>query len=270
MSYSKVVPISIIEKYLDNPGELTVYSEYYKDNFLKNKECIDIDNDIRNILTNYNSDDDDDYYYHDEFIPISIIKNKLDKSDYSLYDATPEVLINNIKNILRPEYVCSYCGETNDCDYSIDCNYFKYDGYSKLKANEHLKKQIEENHSGFGHIACADLFCSFYCADKHYEVVHFQDKTTNDLRCSICKSRYNILSCRCYHRNPINVESESEFYQKTIFCEDCINCDKCKPETCNINAALGTEDVFSHAYRTNNKYKPNGELKTKDEKKNCE
>jgi hypothetical protein len=37
----------------------------------------------------------------------------------------------------------------------------------------------------------------------------------------------------------------------------------------NINAALGTEDVFSHAYRTNNKYKPNGELKTKDEKKIC-
>jgi hypothetical protein len=276
MSLSKVVPISIIKKYLDNPGELTSYNEYYKCVDYEDKEGNDIKKDIRNILTNYDSDDDDDY---DEFIPISVIKKYLDntpmcghydeeRDEYYYYDTTSKVLINNIKKLLRPEFDCSYCGRTTNCYDSIDCDYFKYDVYSsKLTREEQQEKQIEENHSGFGNIACADLFCGIYCADKHYELVHFQGEKIRGLSCVKCESSYNLLSCRCYHREVINIPTYGDDdYLKTIFCKDCINCDHCRPETCNKNALLGTEDVFDHAYRTGHKYKPNGELRKEGEK----
>jgi hypothetical protein len=268
MSDSKVVPISIIEKYLDNPGKIASNYEYYnKCVGYNSKGCRDIKEDIRNILTNYDSnDDDDDDDHSDECIPILVIKKYLNNHDYYRYDTTPKVLIKKIKKLLRPEFDCSYCGRTTNCDLSLDCDYYNLHIYSKLTPNEQKEKQIEENHSGFGHIACSDLFCSFNCADKHYEVVHYQEETTNDLRCVNCKSRYNLLSCRCYYKDTINVrEYSGEDYRKTIFCKDCINCDKCKPETCNINAVLGTEDVDDHAFRTNYKYEPNGELRKEGE-----
>jgi hypothetical protein len=187
-------------------------------------------------------------------VPILVIKRHLDDGINYMYGPDVDAVINSVRELLSEEYKCNYCGQHIEEKY-IDCDYFYYKKKSKLTREEQREEQLKTNRSGFGRIRCHHLLCSFECYNKHKNVKHFQDHNIY-VCCANCKTEYNLLSCKCYCKPDLKVDSyNNEEYERTIYCWDCINCEYCKPETCNKNARLGGESSWDHGYRTEFKYK---------------
>lgn len=265
MSYSKVIPISVLENYLNNPVYTEErYNKFYEEGccspgfYTHKKNGDDIRLEIMGLISDEYIDEEYVDYDYDEVVPISVIKRNFDKVLYRSYEPDVDDVIYDVKKLLLKKHKCDYCGQHITEKY-IDCDYFYYNKKSKLTRDEQREKELEKNRSGFKDLICHHLLCSFECYNKHKNIVHFQDESTY-ASCANCGEEYNLLSCRCYSKDNLKVNIyRNEEYERTIYCWDCINCDHCKPETCNKNARLGGESDWDHAFRVDYKYKSNGE-----------